>query len=106
MKWLLMAFCALALTPYGVHAQQAAPSFDVKAYCHNIGEVSGGSAELELSCRHHESDAAMWIRLHPTSTNTYLYCKNIGQTAGGSFELMQSCIQHEEQAQQQLDQMH
>lgn len=82
-----------------------APLLDTEAYCKRVGDVAGGSDEIELTCRQQEHVARNWVSAHATSSRTMKYCARVAEGVGGnagSYEIMKTCIEQEEQAAEQL----
>ena len=90
--------CANHLLVGWPSAHHNAASFDSYTYCRKIGDIAGGSNEIELTCRQEENEARQWFENHDTSARTFTYCLGIGKIAGGSYVILKTCIEQEEEA--------
>ena len=78
-------------------AASSFPIFDIDSYCRELGDMAGGSNEIELTCRHQEEAARDWARDHDTSQRTAKYCRGVAETAN-SYEIFKTCVEQEEDA--------
>lgn len=76
--------------------------FDVKVYCGKVAEVSGGSYQIEETCREQENEALRKIDSMNTPKKIATYCRKVGQTVGGSYAIMLTCINQEIEAKGRL----
>ncbi|MDR2947030.1 MAG: hypothetical protein LBV79_09820 [Candidatus Adiutrix sp.] len=80
-----------------------APAFDTKAYCRSMGDMAGGSSEMELFCRQSEATAKQTIAGLEASDRAVKHCGELGQASGGSYEMMEFCLREEMAAEQKLN---
>lgn len=97
-----MDACMVRMKKIQHESAEGIPMYDSDAYCAHIGDVAGGSNEIELTCHQEESDAHEWARENVGSPRSMRYCAKIGETAGGSYEIFKTCLQQEESAAAQL----
>lgn len=78
------------------------PLYDTNAYCREIGDIAGGSSQIELVCRQEEEAAKVKISTLNPSTRTMRYCDEVARVAGGSYQILEVCITDELSAEGQL----
>ncbi|MDL2259320.1 hypothetical protein LJB99_00370 [Deltaproteobacteria bacterium OttesenSCG-928-K17] len=78
------------------------PLYDTNAYCREIGDIAGGSSQIELVCRQEEEAAKVKISTLNPSTRTMRYCDEVARIAGGSYQILEVCITDELSAEDQL----
>ncbi|MDR0633559.1 MAG: hypothetical protein LBF91_01095 [Azoarcus sp.] len=81
----------------------ASPQFNIRAYCRQVGDVVGGSAMIEATCREQEAEALREIGRMRASARAMRYCTEVAKVTGGSYQILQSCLEQETTAEQQLD---
>lgn len=94
MKLVVLALVLIA-APGAARAEM--PNYDVEAHCRQVGQVAGGSQEMENFCLRQEQSAydslkPVWDGL-PASLRSH--CDQVAQMAGGSFEMLKFCVGQE-----------
>jgi len=84
--------------PIKMERKTELPNFDTHAYCASIGEVAGGSYEIEKTCRAMESEALSKLQSRSIPDRVLNYCATIGKTAQGSYQIMNTCVDMELEA--------
>lgn len=79
------------------------PQFDIKAYCKNVADVSGGSNVIELGCRDMENDAKSALAKMSIPSKVLNYCTEVARASGGSYSIVQGCVDMEIDAQQKME---
>lgn len=93
-----MSACMAQVKKAQQESAEGIPMYDSDAYCAHIGDVAGGSSEIELTCRQEEADAHEWVRENVGSPRSMRYCAKIGSTGGGSYQIFKTCLQQEASA--------
>lgn len=78
------------------------PLYDTVAYCREIGDLAGGSSQVELVCRQDEEAAKDKIDALNPSARIMKYCDEVARVAGGSYQILEVCIEDELSAEEQL----
>jgi hypothetical protein len=83
---------------------ESIPRYDVRTYCKQIGEVAGGSSEIEQTCVQIEQKSyntlkPQWTDLPAKARN---YCDEIARVAGGTYQILETCIQQEVSASHEI----
>lgn len=78
------------------------PEYDTKKYCKELGDMAGGSSQLELACRNQENQIKSRLTRIRASARSIKYCKEMGDMAGGSYALYEQCLQQEAESEKQL----
>jgi len=78
--------------------------FDVKNYCKQVSDISGGSYQIEESCLQMEIESRNNINAMKVPSRIKKYCQEIGQIAGGSYAIMEQCIIEELAAKKRISQ--
>ena len=82
-----------------------AAGYDIKAYCKNVANVSGGSYAIEESCRQMEADARLRVEARRAGVpkRVMAYCDRVAVIGGGgSYAMLDSCIDMELQAKRNM----
>lgn len=74
---------------------EAAPSYDVEAYCVTVSEAVGGSYVIEKGCRDQERDALAEIRSREIPARVARYCGEVAEAVGGSYVIFNGCVDQE-----------
>lgn len=93
--------CLFALNP-PAYAKMKIPNYDIKEYCKEIGDVSGGSSMIELTCRKEEQKAKEAISKMDFDDRILGYCTEVTDAGGQSYMILQECIREEIHSKQQL----
>jgi len=80
----------------------AYPEYDTARYCKRLGDMVGGSNDLELTCVQQENDAAKDVFAKSVTVRTMNYCDGLAKNVGGSYELLETCIEQENKAASRL----
>jgi hypothetical protein len=78
------------------------PGYDTKKYCKEVGDIAGGSSQLELSCRQMEERTKKNLANIQASARSAKHCADVGKIAGGSYQLFEACLQQEAEAEKEL----
>lgn len=97
---LFIFLCTLCFVP-SVFAAEL-PDYDIKAYCKQVSEFSGGSNVIEVGCRDMEKKSKAALSQLEVPQKTLQYCDQVASTSGGSYALLEGCIQMEMEAAQEL----
>ena len=73
-------------------------AYDFRKYCQSIGQISGGSSQIEAACVKMEKQAQENLRTVVRSAKAEKYCTDLGTTAGGSYRIKEACIKQENAA--------
>jgi hypothetical protein len=90
-----VVYSLLAL-PRGAH------TYDIEAYCQQVGAAADGGAKIEAACREQERTAKDNISQMSVPPHIMNYCQEVGQSAGGSYQFMEACIKEESKAKDKL----
>jgi hypothetical protein len=90
-----MGACMVRMKKIQEETAEGIPMYDSSAYCGHIGDVAGGSSQIELTCRQQEAEAHEWIRENVGPERSMRYCGKIGSSAGGSYQIFKACLQQE-----------
>ena len=71
------------------------PQYDIKAYCKQVADISGGSAMIEKECRRLEKVSFNAIQKMSVPAKTMRYCDQVARVGGGSYSTLQGCIEME-----------
>lgn len=94
------AAMAAVLGPCMPAVAQSLPRYDVKLYCQQVADVSGGSSMIYNGCIDMEQEAydalkASWPGI-PSRMRSY--CDDVGRVSGGSYSILKGCIEMEADA--------
>lgn len=78
------------------------PAYDIKAHCRKIGDVAGGSYQIEETCRKNEQEAQKALTTITIPSRISKHCQEIGIVAGGSYQIMLTCVKQEIEAKNRL----
>jgi hypothetical protein len=87
---------------YGSLLLAQVPQYDTKAYCQELSEISGGSAQIEVYCREEEKTSKNNILNMSYSSKAMNYCQEIGKISGGSYSILEVCLKDEAEAELKL----
>lgn len=84
-------------------ASGSLPHYDIKAYCKEVADISGGSAMIERECRKMEKAALDELQKMSVPVKTLRYCDEVASVGGkGSYSTLQGCIEMELRAAEDL----
>lgn len=73
----------------------ATPDYNIIGYCRRIGDIAGGSAVIERTCRDQEQSSLVTIRDQNIPKRIFEYCERIGRAAGESYTIFKTCVEQE-----------
>lgn len=78
-------------------------SFDINKYCKEVSDISGGSYQIEESCRDMERQSQTNLSRMDIPPRIKKYCTEVAIAAGGSYQIMEGCVQMEMEAKGKIE---
>jgi hypothetical protein len=78
------------------------PTFNVERYCRRLGDVAGGSYQVESECLKNEHAALKRLRQISLESRIAQHCAEIGRIAGESYAVLETCVHEENRARDHL----